>query len=341
MNQRHLLRRGVPAVLGALTLGLGLLVAAPATAATAATAATDREAAVDLQPQKLTRGPDIAVPHVEGRDFVDGDRRVRLPGVRNYLVGASGNAWIVGTSKRNGGRSRVFRLKSNDTLKTLLRGVDAWDLRVSEDGQHLVGTGRETRRATDVRVYSPRTGALTDERSFRAWPEVLGMDGDRVLITRWDKGVTWWNTRTGRTRTITRKNSNVVDISTDLMSYYTKDPFNGGCVKLTSLSDPGPVLWKSCDERIDAISPDGARMATIDLLSDGVGPGVVWERTIAGDLLGTYETGWFGAVDFETETDLLLEVNGVTKSSTVRCSEGACENATDPVRVRTPRLARR
>ena len=129
------------------------------------------------------------------------------------------------------------------------------------------------------------------------------MDGPRVLLSSWAKGrrsgVRSWDTTTGTVTRITRRPANIVDIGNDLLASYTKDPYLDGCVVLTTLSDPKTRLWKSCTERIDAISPDGDRMATVHILSDGIGPGEVWEREIDGTLLGDYTTGWFGRIGFE------------------------------------------
>ena len=56
-------------------------------------------------------------------------------------------------------------------------------------------------------------------------------------------------------------------------------------------------------------------MATIDLLSDGIGPTYVAVRTGAGHKLGAYlvKDGWFGEITFETNTALLLETNGLAR----------------------------
>ena len=65
----------------------------------------------------------------------------------------------------------------------------------------------------------------------------------------------------------------------------------------------------------------------------------MWERESDGTLLGHYSTSWFGAIAFESDTALLLEINGDKLSSTARCSEGTCANATDPAPVRRPRIS--
>ena len=321
-----------------------LALAATATVwGTALMAPAQAAAPVDLQPEDLSRGADIAVPHIEGGDFVDGKRTVDVGGSRAYLLGRAGKAWLVGTSDENGaGRFRIVRVKADDTTTVIKRGISFYELELSENGRYFVHAGRGSRMALPIRVFSARTGHLKVEKDFANYPEVLGMDGPRVLLSSWAKGhagVRSWDTTTGTVTRITRRPANIVDIGNDLLASYTKDPYLDGCVVLTKLSDPKTRLWKSCTERIDAISPDGDRMATVHILSDGIGPGEVWEREIDGTLLGDYTTGWFGRIGFETDTDLLLEINGDTQASTARCSNGSCENATDPVVVKAPRVS--
>lgn len=295
-------------------------------------------APVDLQPGDLTRGADIAVPHIEGGDFVDGDRTVDVGGDRAYLLGRSGKAWLVGTSDENGGgKYRIVRVKADDGTKVIKRGISFFELQLSQNGRYFVHPGRGNRKALPIRVFSSRTGDLKTEKDFANYPTVLGMDGPRVLLSTWETGVQSWDTTTGSLSTITKRPAHLVDIGNDLMTTFTKDPFEGGCLVLTKLSNPKTRVWKSCTERVEAISPDGKRMATVAILSDGIGPSVVQEREIDGTSLGSYRTGWFGRIGFESDTDLLLEVNGDTQSATVRCSEGMCENATDPVAVQSPR----
>ncbi|WP_310526653.1 hypothetical protein [Nocardioides sp.] len=300
-------------------------------------------AAVDLQPEDLSRGADIALAHIEDGDFVLGDRTVDVGGSRAYLLGKAGRAWLVGTSDENGGgRFRIVRVRADDTTKVIKRGISFFELKLSENGRFFVHAGRGSRKALPIRVFSSRTGKLKIEKDFANYPEVLGMDGPRVLLSTWakgDSGVRWWDTTTGTVTTITRRPANHVDIGNDLLATYTKDPYRGGCAVLSRLSDPGVRLWKSCTERIEAFSTDGDRMATVHILSDGIGPGEVRERELDGTLLGDYTTGWFGQIGFESDTDLLLEINGDTQASTVRCSEGSCENATDPVAVQQPRIS--
>lgn len=304
-------------------------------------APTQAAAPIDLQPEDLSRGADIAVAHIEDGDFVHGDRTVDVGGERAFLIGRSGRGWLVGTSNVDGiGHYRILRVGPDYSVKVIKRGISFFELTLSENGRFFVHIGRGSRRAVPVRVFSARTGELKVEKDFADYPEVVGMDGPRVLLSSWapgNMGVRSWDTRTDETTRIARGPANIVDIGNDLLATYTKDPYAGGCVRLSRLSSPSTRLWKSCSERIEAFSPDGERMATVHILSDGLGPNEVREREIDGTLLGDYATGWFGQIAFESNTKLLLEVNGDTMASTVRCSEGACENASDPVRVRQPR----
>ena len=105
------------------------------------------------------------------------------------------------------------------------------------------------------------------------------------------------------------------------LATFTKDPYDGGCTLVTRITT-GTRLWKSCTEAVAAFSTDASRIATVGILSDGVGPGRVDARTISGQHLGRYQVnaGWFGSIEFESSTALLLEVNGARKAFTARCT---------------------
>ena len=305
-------------------------------------APTHAAAPTDLQPEDLPRGPDIAIAHIEKGDFVLGTRIVDVGGEHAYLIGKARRGWLVGTSNRDGvGEYRIVRVAPDDSVKVIKRGMSFFELKLSENGRFFANPGKGGSTALPVRVFSARTGELKAERDFADYPTIVGMDGPRVLLSTWaegNMGVRSWDFQTDAITRIYRKPANIVDISNDLLATYTKDPYQGGCVRLSRLSDPSIRLWRSCVERIEAFSVDGTRMATVDLLSDGIGPGRVKERETDGTLLGDYSTGYFGQITFESATNLLLEVNGDTLSSTVRCSEGDCENASDSTTVRQPRV---
>jgi hypothetical protein len=327
-------RRATAALAAVLT---GTLLMGATTTSTAAVAPR-----VELDPAKLSRGPDIAIPHVDGDDFVDGARRIDLPGARAVLLGASGDAYVVGTTSKNGVANRkVLRVEADGSLTTLLTKVSPWELVLSEDGGRLVAVGYGTRRASPVSVWSASTGELLARRSFRDYPSVLAAKGRRVLLSTWERGVFWWRPGTARTRTVTHRPAGIASITNDLLASYTGDPYEGGCTVLSRLTRPGRVLWQSCRERVAELSPDGTRIATIGILVDGIGPSSVTQREVDGTRLASYSAYWFGSVSWESPTTMLLDTHGKKLTATVRCDLGDCENATDPEPTVEPRRALR
>jgi hypothetical protein len=326
--------RRTATVLAALATAVALL--APVLAPAQAAAPT-----VELQPQQLTRGADIAVPHIEdgrwGDVFVDGARRVELPGRVARVIGPSGGGWLVGTNnvevKRN---QRVVRVNADGTVTDVLRQVDPSSVVLSEDGSALLAVVRPRRSAATVKVWGALLGTESAERTFRGYPEIVAADGAKVLL-RTTTRTFWWNwARNEVRRPLTTRLTGLASVEHDLLSIYTKDPYLGGCMKLVRLSKPRVKVWKSCRDRVAAISPDGAEMLTFDILTDGLGPNEIRLREVDGTRLATYTTNWFGDWGWESPGTVLLDVNGKRKSATVRCTLGACENATDPVKVQTP-----
>ncbi len=167
---------------------------------------------------------------------------------------------------------------------------------------------------------------------FAAMPDLLAF-GDGVIVASFGppKAKTFtWNTVTNDVARVNAKQSNYASVAHDLLGYYSKDPQRGGCQVLAHLSDPGDVLWTSCDERIDAVSPDGKRIATIPLLTDGLGARDVVVRKANGKRLAHYTVDFFfGRVWWETGTKLLMDANGKAQAATVRCEVADCNRATD------------
>ena len=99
---------------------------------------------------------------------------------------------------------------------------------------------------------------------------------------------------------------------------------------LTLVSSPADRVWRSCDERIETANADGSRIATVDILSDRIGPNRFIVRNAAGGKLATYNTaGSFGLAQFEDKYDLLLDTTGQRYAAIVRCDLGGCERASD------------
>lgn len=315
-----------------------LLTVLAATATTAGVLALPAQAAapsVVLQPESLPRGADIAVPHIVDGDFVDGTRRVELPGTVARILGRSGDAWLVGTNNVEVRRNqRVVRVEADGTVRDVLRRVDPGTVVLSEDGSRLVGPSTSTRTAT-VTVWSATDGTELAAREFDGYPTVLTADDRRVVVQTSRRAVTW-RVRPDRVRTVARGFTGVASIEHDLVATYTKDPYLGGCMELVRLSDRTDVVWRSCRERVAAISPDGTQLLTFHILTDGLGPGEIRLRELDGTRLASWSTNWFSGWEWESPGVVLLDVNGTRKSATVRCTVAQCENATDPVRVQAP-----
>lgn len=324
------MRRSVLAVLATTlsTLAVSGALAVPAQAATPT---------VDLQPDRLPRGADIAIPHVEDGVLVDGVRRVDLPGTEADLLGSSGDAFIASTWRTNAvgetrGR-RVVRVEADGSIRELLRPREVYGTTLSEDGSRLLAAGGE--RTSQVRVWSAVDGTEIASRTFRRYPEVVAADGRKVLVRTTDR-LQWWRVGRDSVRTVTRALTGQASIEHDLLVTYTKDPYLGGCTRLARLSRPGTTVWRSCRDRVAAFSPDGTEMLTFHILTDGLGPGEVRLREIDGTRTATYRTNWFSGWEWESRGTLLLDVNGARKYAVVRCALADCEDATDPVKVQAP-----
>jgi hypothetical protein len=311
------------AAAAASTLALLLGAVAPASAAVPET---------ELRPADLDRGPDIAVPHLEGKTVVDGAVRIRVRAGLVTLLGKSESSgeYVVGTSSRTGdARFRVFRVDADGNRTPLLRGVPIWGLVLSQDGTQL-GLATSGREHSRVRVWSAEDGHRQAVRRFAGSISILDFDETRMVLGGWGPDRTfWWNTRTDGTLRIADRAGYAADIRARRVATYTKDPYLDGCTVVTTLA-PQERLWRSCRERVAEFSPSGARMATIHILSDGIGPRDVWLRRDGGRALAHYSTaGWFGALTWETRNALLLDTVGARKAATVRCVVADCERASD------------
>ena len=305
--------------------------AAVATAATLLLAIPSPASAVpetQLHLAALERGPDVRVPHLEGHTVVDGDTRIPVRAGRVRLLGTSGEEYVVGTSNSSGaGSFRVLRLAADGARRVVLRDVPVWDMRLSGDGTQL-GSARQD-RDTRIRVWDSRTGLVETRRLFRGSVTILDFDENRMVLGGWGPDRTfWWNTATDRTRRIASQPGYAAEISADRVATLTADPYQGGCSVVSTLRGHDRV-WRSCDERVWRFSPDHGRMATIPLLTDGVGPADVYVHGPGGRLTSHYTSRWFDTVTWETDRALLLEANGARHSATVRCVAQDCERASD------------
>ncbi|RYB96306.1 hypothetical protein EUA06_01630 [Nocardioides glacieisoli] len=314
-----------------------VLVTALAAAAALTVPAQAAAPAVELQPDRLSRGADVAVPHIEDGDFVDGDRRVELPGTVARVVGEVDGGWLVATNNVDRKRNRrLVRVEADGAVVDVLRDIDVSTVILSADGstlawQQSVSGGRKT----ITYAYDVADAAVTGKKGPGPYVSLLDVAADRVVLGA-GKRVLQWKPSTGKQRTVVRKLAGSASIEHDLLSVYTKDPYDGGCTKLVRLSKPRVKVWKSCRDRIAAFSPDGTELLTFHILTDGLGPSAIHLREVDGTTLATWTTGWFSGWEWESTGTVLLEVNGKRKSATVRCVLAECENASDPVDVQAP-----
>jgi hypothetical protein len=315
-----------------------ILTVAVLAAASLAVPAQAAAPTVDLQPQRLTRGADVAVPHVEDGVLVDGERRVDLPGTEAQVLGESGDALLVAVWRTHAGGNpvggQVLRVGATGVETTVVAGPEARATLLSEDGSRLVSVGDGGRRAT-VTVRSAADGTRLARRSFDGYPSVTTAD-DRTVVVQTSRRVLLWRVGPDRLRTLARGLAGPASIEHDLLATYTKDPYLGGCTRLVRLSDRSETVWRSCRERVAAISPDGTELLTFHILTDGLGPGEITLRHTDGARLATWSTGWFSDWGWESPGTVLLDAHGTRRTATVRCTVDACENASDPVRTQAP-----
>jgi hypothetical protein len=304
-----------------------LVVTATASAATPTT---------EIKPGALPRGADMAIPHLEDKTVVDGDVRIPVRAAVVRLLGKSGAAYVVSTLNRDGSTGRILRYQADGTRTLIARG-EVFEARLSSDGLRVLA-GEYRSKRTVMKAWSVATGQVEAKRRFGGYPTVLDALGERVLLGAWGRGTLSWDLSTGSVVRLTKRVGGAASLKDDLLSSYTTDPYNGGCMVVSRISETGDDLWKSCKERVDSFAPGGRRMVTVHILSDGIGPNEASVRTVNGRLVGRYTVqGWFGALTFETPRALLLETNGKRQATTVRCVRDDCERAADLEPVESPR----
>jgi len=305
-----------------------LVAAVAASAAILLTYAGSAAAATtELKPAQIERGADIAIPHVEGKTLVDGEVRIDFAD-RPSLLGSAGEDYIVAL----GAPDRVVRVTPEGTRTELFRGAGVWESELSANGTRLARMISGEDRSV-LHVIDTATGERVLTKRFGLpWVGVLDYRGHRLVLSSFTSAAerTWiWSTKDGFVRVVAEKAGYLADLATDRLALYTKDPYQGGCSKLITISRPTQVIWGSCTDRITALSSSATRMATIHILSDGLGPTRVTLRGGHGKALASYTAEWFGQIWFESDAALLLDTNGVKYAATVRCTPTDCERASD------------
>ncbi|GHJ58057.1 hypothetical protein NOK12_05760 [Nocardioides sp. OK12] len=288
-------------------------------------------AAVRIDPAVLARGPSSALPHLEGRRIIDGDLRIRVRGRHLQLLGETADGYLLRMTRSRTAQVRFVR-PDGSTVQVVadLRNDDAV---LGGDGSVLTVVHHRFRaRASTIRAYDPQTGDQLGVRKVKGFADVLDTDGTgqgRVVFATFPpRRTVLWDLATDSGERVSKRPGYHADLDEDLLAVYTRDPYRGGCSVLRTLSDPGTRLWRSCTERVTAVAPGGASVATIDLLSDGIGPFTTWMRTTAGDRVARYRVdGFFGSIDFEDADALLLRTYTADSSGLVRCELEKCELA--------------
>jgi hypothetical protein len=313
-----------------LKKSLTALALAAATVLTTAGSATAAPS-YDIVPGALPRGANVQIPHIEGHSVVDGSIRIKVAAARVDLLGKAGSNYVISTHNADYGDARVWKLQPDGSRSLLLRGRYADNVVLSDQGATLVSATNVGNRTTRLLAIDVASGDSAGSRKFHGYVSALDVDGPRVALGSWSQTRAFiWNFRAHTTRTLVDRVGYFADLSSDQFAFYTKDPYNGGCSVLTHVSRPADRIWRSCGERIEAMNPDGTRVAAIHILSDGMGPGRVVVHTATGGRLATYDVaGYFGLIRFEDKFDLLLDSTGKKYAAMVRCDLGGCERASN------------
>lgn len=315
---------------GALLAGLlALPLAASVPASADAYPAGER-----INPGALPSGPDTPLLHLVDRTIVDGDTVVDVAGARYVtLLGRSGDDYVVVTSDRNFSNWRLQRVSPLGEQTVVAHGrASQPSARLADGGGHVV-LEVQRRRGTVLRVLDAVTGRLVARRAF-GYVSVLDFGPRRMVLGQWEQGgmparTFWWNPFNDRTPRIARHSGYIADVSADRVGVFLGDPYRGACQKVMTLSRPRTTLWRSCTERALAVSPDGKRLVSTHILSDGPGPFVIQVRAQRGRVLDTYRSQWFGTLHWENNRRLLLQVAGRKVAAMARCTVRSCERISE------------
>lgn len=284
---------------------------------------------VTIRPESLSRGPEVKGPHMASptsTTIVDGDVRVRVPGTYVDLLGTVGTSYVVRVLRDH--EWSVRRVGPGGSERLLAENAQSSTL--SADGTALLVVARPVGSTrTEIELIKSRTGTTMRTRTFASRMRVLDVLGDQArLLIGSAAGTYHWDLPTNDVTLLTRRIYGTADMIGNRLATLTGDPYDGGCTVVTTLTQPQTALWRSCGERVENFSPDGQRMATNHILTDGQGPGEVKVRSLRGSLLATYEVdGYFDLPGWESSRSLLLDAYGKNKTATVRCTDGSCRRA--------------
>jgi hypothetical protein len=313
------LRLIVPLVVSAVLVAPGPL-AAPA----AAVAPT-----ITVDPTELSRGDDASMAVIRNGKIVDGDRTLPLPAANSVMIGRSGDGFVVWSSQ-DARKPNIWRIDGDGTATLLLRSREAYAAEIATEGERLVVPHTRTKaRETVLTIHDATDGAVEEQTTVPGFATVLDVEDGKGVIGTTSPSRTWlWNLGTGLRERLSKTRAYQADLSANRLAALDGDPFRGGCSVVSTVSDPGTTLSRSCTERVQEFSPDGRRMALVDLLTDGIGPNRVIVRTVGGRRTVTYDAPYyFGMIAWETSRALLLQTVTTQRTALVRCERTDCERA--------------
>lgn len=311
---------------------LAALTAAPLAVTTATTAVADEYPTGErINPAALPAGPATPLLRVVGRTIIDGSTRIEVAAHHVRMVGRSTPDYLVMTSDANYENWRLLRVTGAGATERIAGGPRSWpEFRLSDGGAHVALLTYTHDDKALLRVVETATGDVVRARTFPQSVSPLDFGSRRMVLGDWGSGrrsarTYWWNPFSNRTLTIAEKAGYIADISADRFGFFTKDPYLGGCQKVMTLSRPRTLLWRSCDDVALSFSPNGKRIVSTYILTDGPGPGMVQVRGARGRVLDTYRARWFGFVKWETDRRLVLQVGSRRSVAAVRCTLESCE----------------
>jgi hypothetical protein len=317
---------------------LATLVAASVLSPAVAQAAPEQLRLADLD-----KGPAPTVPYVVDRVLHDGAVSVQLPRGITRFLGKAGDDYLVQGYNQASALERVVRITPAGARTVLVEGTSLSDATLSPDGATFVASKTGNSLRTTLRRFDAGTGAVTLRHKLDDYANVLDYDGTVAVVGGFSKvGTALWDVNTDEVTQISTQPGVEADLAADRLARLTKDPSVGGCTVVSALSRPNKVLWRSCEEVVVAFSPDGSRIATVHILSDGLGPSRFTLRKTAGRKLAVYDAPYyFGGIWFEDGRHILADAFAKTKGAIVRCDGDGCERATSITAHEVPLLAAR
>jgi hypothetical protein len=301
----------------------------------AARADAPQERPTRLDPERLERGTDASVPYRAGldrRDIVEDGVVTRVRADWFQLLGTRPDGRYVVLAVRGEDHSVRTLAPGGSSSRVLLDDVRGATALLGTDGTTVV-TERfrsRPRRHTVLRAYDATTGELLGQRKRRGYTTALDASSTTVVHAGENGPVVSWDLATGDGTRVSRRYGYRADLLNDRLAVFTKDPYQGGCTVVSTLSDPGAELWRSCEEAVVEFSPDGSHLLTVFKLADGLGPSEARVRTVEGEQVGRYRVdGYLGQLLFEDADTALLEVATEDSSGLVRCDGPDCELASD------------